>query len=52
MGMGLPWDGMGLDSTHCISHGTYGTESDEKEIENMLNKLSDSEYECQNDHEL
>ena len=39
---------MGWDSTHCISHGTYGTENDELEIENLLNKHSDSEYECQN----
>ena len=44
--------GMGWASTHCISHGTYGTEIDEQEIENLLNKHSDSEYECQNDNEL
>ena len=54
MGMGLTWepDGMGLDSTHCISHGIYATETDEQEIENLLNKHSDSQYECQNDNEL
>ena len=35
---------MGWDSTHCISHGTYGTEIDEQEIKNLLNKHIDSEY--------
>ena len=43
---------MGLGSTHCISHGIYATETDEQEIENLLNKHSDSQYECQNDNEL
>ena len=43
---------MGWDSTHCISHRTYETEVDVQEIENLLNKHSDSEYECQNDNEL
>ena len=33
-------------------HGTYGTEIDEQEIENLLNERSGSEYECQNDNEL
>ena len=48
------WDSheMGWDSTHCISHGTYWTEIDEQEIENLLNEHSDSEYECQNGNEL
>ena len=52
MGMGFPWEmshGMGWDSMHCISHGTYGTEIDEQEVENLLNKLTDSKCECQND---
>ena len=48
----IPWDGMGWDSTHYISQGTYGTEINEQEIENLLNEHSDSEYECQNDNEL
>ena len=48
----VPWDGMGWDSTHCIFHGTYGTEIDEQKIENLLNERSDSEYECLNDNEL
>ena len=57
MGMGFPWKShgkypMGWDSTHCISHGIYGTEIDEQEIENLLNEHRDSEYECQNDNEL
>ena len=43
---------MGWDTTHCISHGTYGTEINEQEIKNLLNKRSDSENECQNDKEL
>ena len=47
-----PWDGMVWDSTHCISHGTYATEIDEQEIENLLNEHSDSDYEFQNDNEL
>ena len=53
--MGIPWKmshGMGWDCTHCISHGTYATEIDEEEIENLLNEYSDSENECQNDNEL
>ena len=58
MGMGfpwksmgyVPWDGLGRDSTHCIFHGTNGTEIDEMEIENLLNERSDSEYECWNDN--
>ena len=53
--MGSPLEmsqGMGWDSMHCISHGTYGTEIDEQEIENLLNKHTDLEYECQNDNEL
>ena len=57
MGMGFLWEfhgkcPMGWDSTHCISHRTYETEVDVQEIENLLNKHSDSEYECQNDNEL
>ena len=50
-----PWElshGTGWDSTHCISHGNYGTEIDKQEIENLLNEHSDLEYECQNDNEL
>ena len=53
--MVIPWEmshGIGGDNTHCISHGTYGTEIDEQEIENLLNEQSDSEYECQNDNKL
>ena len=54
--MGIPWKmshGLDrMDSTHCISHGTHGTEIEEQEIENLLNKHTDSEYECQNDNEL
>ena len=52
---GIPWKinyRIGWVRTHCISHGTYGTEIDEQEIENLLNKRSDSEYENQNDNEL
>ena len=55
MGMGFQCEmshEMGWDSMHCISHGTYGTENDEQEIENLLNEHSDSEYECQNNNEL
>ena len=48
----VPWDGMEWDSAHCISQGTYETEIDEQEIENLLHEHSDSEYECQNDNEL
>ena len=48
----MGWDGMGWNSTHCISHRTYGTEFDEQEIKKWLNEHSDSEYECQNDNEL
>ena len=47
----VPWDGMRWDSTHCISHGTYATEIDEQEIQNLLNEHSDAEYECQNDNQ-
>ena len=53
--MGIPREmsrGMEWDSTHCISHGPYGTDFDEQEIENLLNKHPDSEYECENDNEL
>ena len=53
--MEILWEmsqGMGWDSTLCISHGTYGTKIVEQEIENFLNKHSDSDYECQNDNEL
>ena len=53
--MGIPWKmshGMEWDNTHCISHGTYGTEIDEQEIENLLNKHIDSKYECLSDNEL
>ena len=53
--MGIPQKmsyGIGWDSTHCISHGTFGTEIDEQGIANLLNKHSDSEYEWQNDNEL
>ena len=57
---GIPWESHGKcpmgwdrwDSRHCISHRTYGTEIDEQEIEILLNKHSDWEYECQNDNEL
>ena len=55
MGMGFPSEmshGIGWDSKHFISHGTFGTEIDEQEIENFLNEHSDSEYVCQNDNEL
>ena len=53
--MGISWQmshEMGWDSRYCIFHGTYGTEIDEQEIENLLNEHYDSEYECQNDNEL
>ena len=53
-GNGIPmkWNGIGWDSTHCISHGTNGIEIDEQEIKNMLNKYSDSKFEYQNDNEF
>ena len=35
-----------------IFYGTYGTEIEQQEIENLLNEHSGSEYECQNDNEL
>ena len=44
--------GQGWNGTYGILHGTYGTEIDEQEIENLLNKHSDSEYESQSDNEL
>ena len=38
----VPWNGMGWNSTHCISYRTYETEIDEQEIENLLNKHTES----------
>ena len=53
MVMGFPWKmshGMGQHALH--TPGTHGTETDEQDIENLLNEHSDSEYECQNDNKF
>ena len=57
MGEGFPWEShekcpMGWGRAHCVSHGTYGTEIDEHEIEKLLNEHFDSEYQRQNNNKL
>ena len=41
----VPWDGMGWDSTHCISCGTHGTVVEKLMVEKLpeLTELSLSE---------